>query len=61
MTDRLIKLETLERVVNMACSCGGKGPNDDGVCPACMVWHLFNRAAESQIDEIKPNKKEETK
>ena len=25
--------------INATCSCGGKGPDDDGVCPACQVWH----------------------
>ena len=40
----------LERMVSMAvneeCSCGGRGPDDPGVCPACMVYHhLFNNVS----------------
>lgn len=25
--------------VNASCTCGGRGPQDEGVCPACQVWH----------------------
>ena len=32
-------MERLRRSVNAACTCGGMGPADEGVCPACMVWH----------------------
>ena len=38
-------MEQLRVAVNDACSCGGKGPQDDGVCPACMVWHRMKPAA----------------
>ena len=35
--------DELRRRLNIAannhCSCGGKGPKDKGVCPACLVWH----------------------
>ena len=24
------------------CRCGGKGPNDSGVCDACKVYHAVN-------------------
>jgi len=39
--------DEFKRKVSMACneecSCGGKGPNDPGVCQACMVYHhLFS-------------------
>ena len=33
------RFDELRKAVNVSCTCGGKGPNDDGVCPACMVWH----------------------
>lgn len=29
--------------VNNQCTCGGRGPKDKGVCPACMVWHQLVR------------------
>lgn len=31
----------LRNAVNAACICGGMGPCDPGVCPACMVWHYL--------------------
>ena len=30
---------SIEQAVNASCTCGGKGPEDPKVCPACMVWH----------------------
>jgi len=27
--------------VNSACTCGGRGPHDPGVCPACEVYHAL--------------------
>lgn len=35
--------ERLGRAVNSLCSCGGKGPDDPGVCDVCMVWHRVTR------------------
>ena len=29
----------LNIAVNKHCTCGGMGPNDLGVCPACKIWH----------------------
>ncbi len=29
--------------VNEHCTCGGKGPQDEGVCAACQDWHLFDQ------------------
>jgi len=34
--------QRLSRAVNEVCSCGGRGPEDEGVCDACMVYHLFH-------------------
>jgi hypothetical protein len=31
--------DNLRAAVNASCACGGMGPNDPGMCPACMVWH----------------------
>jgi len=31
----------LNEAVRECCTCGGKGPRDEGVCPACEVWHLM--------------------
>ena len=25
--------------INELCTCGGKGPHDKGVCPACLIFH----------------------
>ena len=38
---RLIKsvIEKLGSAVNNHCTCGGRGPEDTGACPACLVWH----------------------
>jgi len=33
----------IREAVNASCSCGGKGPEDPGVCPACMVWHRLHK------------------
>lgn len=30
--------------VNASCTCGGKGPGDEGVCPACAVYHRVRNA-----------------
>lgn len=38
--------------VNRSCSCGGKGMDDPGACPACEVWHrLFGDAVQKQVTE----------
>lgn len=29
----------LTQAVNSLCSCGGKGPNDTGVCDLCRLYH----------------------
>lgn len=34
-----IDREGLRRIVNAACTCGGRGPNDSLACPACLGWH----------------------
>lgn len=44
--DRLREaLESRERALtdalNAECACGGRGPDDDGVCPVCLVWHRY--------------------
>jgi hypothetical protein len=36
---RLISVHEIELAVDKSCSCGGMGPNDEGVCGACLVWH----------------------
>lgn len=38
------------------CTCGGMGPNDPGVCPACVIYHRLKAHAlkpclEHQADE----------
>jgi hypothetical protein len=33
----------LRDAVNNSCTCGGMGPNDPGVCGACLVWHRLRR------------------
>jgi len=38
-----ITMDDVRRAVNVVCSCGGKGPQDEGICPACLVWHLVRR------------------
>ena len=45
-----VRNETRNRLwnaVNAECSCGGEGPNDPGVCDACLVWHRFNESLKS--------------
>ena len=36
---RLISVHDIELAVDKSCSCEGMGPNDEGVCGACLVWH----------------------
>lgn len=36
---QMVSKEDLRIAVNEFCSCGGKGPQDPGACPACLVWH----------------------
>jgi hypothetical protein len=36
---------TLRNAVNASCTCGGRGPTDPEVCPACMTWHRARGAA----------------
>jgi hypothetical protein len=40
----------LRDAVNASCTCGGKGPRDPGVCPACMVWHRLG----GKLDDAMP-------
>lgn len=40
--DELINT-VLRRLVNNACSCGGRGPDDPECCNACHLWHEFQR------------------
>ena len=45
-----VRNETRNRLyeaVNAECCCGGKGPDDPGVCMACVVWHRFNESLKS--------------
>jgi len=39
-----ITLDDMRRAVNAVCTCGGKGPQDEVICPACAVWHLLKRS-----------------
>ena len=39
--------DALRRAVNACCTCGGMGPDDPGVCPACRVWHLLATPCEA--------------
>ncbi len=49
MTD----LHLLRRAVNACCTCGGMGPADPGVCPACRVWHRLSQGREASApDEL---------
>lgn len=41
----------LVEAVNLSCTCGGRGPHDDGVCPACMVWHRLRSYMEQGGDD----------
>lgn len=43
LDSRLFSENEIREACNASCACGGMGPNDPGVCPACMVWHqLFH-------------------
>ena len=42
MTLAQVAKSRLNEAVNTACTCGGRGPNEDP-CPACSVWHMVNR------------------
>lgn len=39
-----------ERAINECCECGGKGPQDPGVCLACKVYHLARALADKRIE-----------
>jgi hypothetical protein len=41
------EMRRLRRAVNSSCSCGGKGPDDEGACGACRVWHAIRAMGES--------------
>lgn len=34
----------IREACNDACTCGGRGPNDPLMCPACQVWHELKEA-----------------
>ena len=34
-----VTLTVLRQAVNARCECGGRGPDDPGVCAACQIWH----------------------
>ena len=38
------RLAALEHATRERCTCGGSGPNDEGACPACLVWHDVKKA-----------------
>lgn len=40
-----------KRSVNECCECGGKGPQDPGVCLACKVYHLAHALADKRNHE----------
>ena len=39
-------MDELRIAVNEYCTCGGRGPHDEGACPACLVWHQMNLSEE---------------
>ena len=41
-SSRKARLAAIRDAVDETCSCGGLGPDDDGVCDACKVWHRFS-------------------
>lgn len=45
-------LDSLRTVVNSHCRCGGKGPDDVGVCVACKIWHGFKALIAQSPTEI---------
>lgn len=49
---RLFTEAEVGEAVTWSCSCGGKGPDDKGVCPACMMWHrLVHKEKDSDTSE----------
>lgn len=51
----MITLEDLRAAVNAACTCGGSGPDDPNVCPACEVWHALKpRPARERPEKLRP-------
>jgi hypothetical protein len=50
-SDAELQIRAWEEAVNASCSCGGKGPLDDGVCQACAVYHRAKRSTEKQNDD----------
>ena len=46
--------EALRGFVYQGCECGGRGPNDDGVCLWCLLWHAMlaveNTPAEGEVN-----------
>jgi hypothetical protein len=42
----------VHRIVNESCGCGGCGPNDPEVCPACMVWHRLVAVDPTLLDAV---------
>ena len=32
-------LSRLNDVITIACTCGGSDYDDEGACPACLIWH----------------------
>lgn len=35
--------DTVSRIVNRLCSCGGRGPNDPKACGACLLYHCIEQ------------------
>lgn len=44
----MVRMIDVNYAVTDACTCGGKGETDPGVCPACKVWHLLWRIVRGQ-------------
>ena len=51
MSDKLTP-EQISQLTNAICECGGKGPEDDGVCEACVLYHHI-AALEAEIGATK--------
>ena len=47
----------LRKLVDHLCSCGGRGPNDEGVCKACVFWHDTLNPNHSEIPNSSKDRK----
>ena len=46
----------LNAVLNLLCSCGGRGPDDPNACLACRLWHgVGGFAYEDEIKRLEAN------